>query len=91
MQIGELVCDCRFIHQRIAEIDEDGDTVTLEDGHVCSYEHCCDPADHTWRHPIGAGWPAAHDAELPDELIERYAAEAERGYDPAQLRPRRPT
>jgi hypothetical protein len=24
--------------------------LTLEDGNVCSAEHCCDPVEHEWEH-----------------------------------------
>lgn len=44
--VGEVVCDCWFHHQRIVSIGADGDTVTLSDGLICSYAHCCDPPDH---------------------------------------------
>lgn len=50
-QVGMMVCDCRYKHQRIKAIDTDGDTVTLEDDHVCSFNHCCDPVPHDWSHP----------------------------------------
>jgi len=47
-QVGDLVCDCRYQHLRIAE--RDGDFIILEDGRACSLEHCCDAADHEWEH-----------------------------------------
>jgi predicted RNase H-like HicB family nuclease len=51
-QVGELVCDCRYVHQRIVSVDPDcPDDVTLEDGFVCSYEACCDSVPHDWEHP----------------------------------------
>lgn len=50
--IGEMVCTCRYTHVRIIAIDDDDrDTITTEDGWTCSYDHCCDPADHDWPHP----------------------------------------
>lgn len=51
--VGEVVCDCRFLHLAIIAIDDNQDTVTLADGHTCSYAHCCDTADHEWLHPAG--------------------------------------
>lgn len=44
--VGEIVCTCRYRHERITAVDEDGDTVTTQDGWQCSYRHCCTPADH---------------------------------------------
>lgn len=49
--VGMVVCDCRYKHQRITVIDDDQDTVTLEDGHMCSFHHCCDLIPHDWKHP----------------------------------------
>jgi hypothetical protein len=49
-QVGDLVCDCRYLHLRIAE--RDGDDLVLEDGASCSLEHCCDPPDHEWEHEV---------------------------------------
>lgn len=52
-EIGMFVCDCRYKHQRIVWVDPvDQDTVRLEDGHVCSFIHCCDTVPHSeWEHP----------------------------------------
>ncbi len=50
-KVGMVVCDCRYIHQKIKSIDSDNDTVTLADGHVCSYRHCTDKVPHSWKHP----------------------------------------
>lgn len=50
-KIGMVICDCRFKHQEIVKIDSDGDTVTLADGHVCSFIHCTDKVPHNWNHP----------------------------------------
>lgn len=51
-EVGMIVCDCRYIHQRIIAIDPDDlDTVTLENGRNCSFIHCCDPVPHEWQHP----------------------------------------
>ncbi len=48
--IGKVVCDCKFNHLKITEIIDE-DTVVLEDGSVCSLEHCCDEVPHKWQHP----------------------------------------
>lgn len=48
-QVGDVVCDCRYKHLKIAE--REGDFIVLEDGRACSLEHCCDPPDHEWEHP----------------------------------------
>jgi hypothetical protein len=53
INIGDIVCDCRFKHLRVLKIWNDGDTVTLEDGANCSIRHCLDNADHEWQHPEG--------------------------------------
>lgn len=50
-EVGMLVCDCRYRHVKITWVNEDGDTVTLEGGFVCSFIHCCDPVPHDWEHP----------------------------------------
>jgi hypothetical protein len=48
-KIGDMVCDCRYKHLKITEIDEDGDTLTLEDGSSCSATHCgVSLAPHDW-------------------------------------------
>lgn len=50
--VGDLVCDCRFKHLKVVEIDEDGEFATLEDGFSCSIEKCLDPVPHPeWIHP----------------------------------------
>jgi len=49
-EVGMVVCDCKFAHLRIVEIIDE-DTVMLEDGSTCSYEHCCDTVPHSWKHP----------------------------------------
>lgn len=49
-RVGEVICTCQMAHVRIVEVDDDGDTITTEDGWRCSYRHCCDPADHEWAH-----------------------------------------
>jgi hypothetical protein len=56
-KIGMEVCDCRYIHQQIIAVDQDDmDTVTLEDGHVCSFHACCDLIPHPgWEHPSTKG------------------------------------
>jgi len=54
-RVGDLVCDCRYRHERIVAVDDDGDTVTFADGFTCSWVHCCDPADHEWQHPAPGG------------------------------------
>ncbi len=51
---GDLVCDCRFRHLKIAS--RDGDNVLLSDGSSCSLRHCCDPADHPEPHPPVTGF-----------------------------------
>lgn len=55
-EVGMVVCDCRFKHLRITAIHpDDDDMITLEDGHMCSFECCCDPVPHPeWEHPIDA-------------------------------------
>lgn len=50
-EIGLVICDCRFNHQQIVAIAEDGDTITLANGFTCSYQHCCDLVPHDWKHP----------------------------------------
>lgn len=44
--VGQVVCNCRYEHLKIVAIDDDGDTVTLENGFTCSYQHCCDSVPH---------------------------------------------
>lgn len=39
-QVGDVVCDCNYRHQKI--IERDGDDLTLEGGFKCSLQHCCD-------------------------------------------------
>lgn len=48
--VGMVVCDCRYKHLKIIAIHDGGD-LELEDGSMCSYEHCCDPVPHVWEHP----------------------------------------
>lgn len=48
--IGDTVCDCRYLHLKVLKIDEDGD-LTLEDGAMCSADHCIDLVPHDWEHP----------------------------------------
>jgi hypothetical protein len=52
--VGEWVCTCRFEHEQIVRVDDDGDTVVTTSGWVCSYAHCCDPIDHEWSHTPGS-------------------------------------
>jgi hypothetical protein len=50
-RVGQMVCDCRMVHQRIVWVDpDDRNTVRLQDGYVCSFLHCCDIAPHAWEH-----------------------------------------
>ncbi|AXH70026.1 hypothetical protein HWB80_gp116 [Streptomyces phage Karimac] len=51
VKVGDTVCDCRYLHQKVLKIWPDGDTVTLEDGASCSIRHCLDEANHEWQHP----------------------------------------
>jgi hypothetical protein len=45
---GHQVNDCRGEDHTIMAVDpSDPDTVTLDDGFVCSLWHCCDPVDAT--------------------------------------------
>jgi hypothetical protein len=60
-QVGEVVCDCRYRHIAIAEIEEDGDTAILADGASCSIEHCLEPVNHPWAHP--------HDDKITPALL----------------------
>lgn len=52
LKVGDLVCDCRFKHVKIAEINtEDINSVydiqiVTEDGRNCSVMYCCDAVDH---------------------------------------------
>lgn len=58
-QVGLLVCDCWFNHQKIVAINPvDEDLVTLEDGLVCSFLRCCTPADdeHPFLSPMPDDW-----------------------------------
>ncbi|QGH74406.1 hypothetical protein SEA_WIPEOUT_194 [Streptomyces phage Wipeout] len=48
VKVGDTVCDCRYLHQKVLKIWPDGDTVTLEDGASCSIRHCLDEANHEW-------------------------------------------
>jgi preprotein translocase subunit YajC len=50
---GDEVCDCKFLHSRIAYIDLTTDRVVLENGMSCSAYHCIDPVDHETPHPEG--------------------------------------
>lgn len=91
-QAGDVICDCRYRHLRIAA--RDGDNLTLEDGAHCSLTHCCDPPDHTWPHPVAGAkadvtYRTRAGQELTDADIAVLADEAERGYDVSRLRPRR--
>jgi hypothetical protein len=57
-QVGNMVCDCRYKHVRVAE--RDGDEVILEDGAAVNIIHCgLETPDHEWAHPEG-------DAKLHD-------------------------
>lgn len=69
--VGQMVCTCRMDHVAIAEVDDDGDTVTTVDGWRCSYRHCCDPVDHEWSHDdLNTRWPPpVVDVPLPDEDV----------------------
>ena len=50
-EVGMIVCDCKYAHLKIIELIDD-DTIVLEDGSVCSFEHCCDVVQHPdWEHP----------------------------------------
>ncbi|AXH66919.1 hypothetical protein SEA_STARPLATINUM_210 [Streptomyces phage StarPlatinum] len=51
VNVGDIVCDCRYLHLKVLKIWPDGDTVSLEDGSSCSIRHCLDAADHEWQHP----------------------------------------
>lgn len=52
MRVGDIVCNCQYMHLRIIAVDADGDTLTLEDGSICSYKYCCDPVPHPdFEHP----------------------------------------
>jgi len=57
LKVGDIVCDCRYRHIKIAEIDgQESDNVydiqlVLEDGACCSVINCCNPVDHEWEHP----------------------------------------
>lgn len=45
--VGTVVNDCRGQNHAIASVDpSDPDTVTLDDGMVCSLWHCCGPVPH---------------------------------------------
>ncbi|MET0701680.1 MAG: hypothetical protein ABWY93_18675 [Mycobacterium sp.] len=48
--VGMMVCTCKMTHEKITEVDDDGDTIITESGWRCSFLHCCDPADHLWAH-----------------------------------------
>jgi hypothetical protein len=48
--VGEMVCNCRMEHVRIRHVDDDGDSIITENGWRGSYVHCCDAADHEWKH-----------------------------------------
>lgn len=48
--VGELVCTCRMVHEKIVDVAANGDTVTMTSGWRCSYYHCCHPVDHEWSH-----------------------------------------
>ena len=61
--IGEMVCDCKYQHQRIIEIGDDPDDVILQDGELYSYKHCCDPGNHTWEHPENPGPDYKHEGD----------------------------
>ena len=89
---GDVVCDCRYRHLRIAV--RDGDNLTLEDGSHCSLAHCCDSPGHAWPHPAasepaGSTYRTKTGLVLTDADIALLADEAERGYDPSRFSPRR--
>lgn len=52
-KVGDLACDCRYTHQRIVELDDDG-TATMENGHRVDIWECLDDPEHTWPHPTDA-------------------------------------
>jgi len=50
--VGRIVCNCKYEHMRIVEVQSDGDTIALENGFTCSFTHCCDRVPHpNWEHP----------------------------------------
>lgn len=105
LKVGNLICDCRYKHLKIARIEKEicpvypwivrqiiyadwmpiglmdflsdcwcwfatkihwerhmDSDLWLEDGANCSATHCCDPADHKWKHP----------PDDPNERIEKH-------------------
>jgi putative endonuclease len=49
LQVGDIVCDCRYQHRKIVSFTVSGSEdkhLDLEGGFSCSAWHCCDPADH---------------------------------------------
>ena len=42
VKVGDIVCDCRGRHVKVAQRD-DYDDITTEDGFGCSLWHCCSP------------------------------------------------
>ena len=58
LKVGDIVCDCRFIHSKIKELDAEYDYIEFEDGFRCSIINCCDdismcmegtPCANYWR------------------------------------------
>lgn len=51
-RVGDQVCDCRYNHQRVLAVSEDGVEARLEDGAWWDVAHCLDPVPHPeWEHP----------------------------------------
>src|SRR5688500_12379144 len=48
IKVGAVVCDCKYHHQRVVELN--GDDAILEDGMHVSLFSCCSPVDHEWEH-----------------------------------------
>ena len=72
-QVGELVCHHDASHSRIVSIEDDGDTVTLENGETGSYHHCMEPAPHddfSHRCPICGLFDGFHDDALHRNNID---------------------
>jgi len=64
VKIGDIVCDCRYFHQRVIALRNtyseepwskgmrwQEKEVVLEDGSSCSLYHCANAGDHKWPHP----------------------------------------
>jgi hypothetical protein len=72
-QVGDVVCDCRYRHLRVIEVN--GDDLVLEDGSHCSWEHCCDAVPHDAEHPAAVQTiEAAGAVPITDRYLDNHVS-----------------